>query len=199
MKQARRSTAQGATKIKKKRVGCLITQEQAADASGMSFWTYRRLEVGDLRDPGIRLVVNVALALSPTEKLPDALESIWEKHWPIPTQGLSQEEEIGEKQAFSWLSQLRDAAGLSQEAVAGELGISSRAYRDLELGRMGRILNPRISLLVRAADLYDLPLDQICEPEWLAWTRFKTGGADKPGDLDDLRAEAAPFLPPFSP
>ena len=49
---------------------------------------------------------------------------------------------------------LRRERGLTQAAVAKEVGLSPRGYQDLELGRM-----PKYETLLRIADFYQVSVD----------------------------------------
>ena len=55
------------------------------------------------------------------------------------------------------LQKLRKAKNLKQQELADALGISLRAYRYYESGER----EPQVSLLVRMADFFDLPLDEL--------------------------------------
>ena len=55
-----------------------VTQQEMADATGISTATYWRLEHGRLSDPPIRLLANCALALG--VELEDLIEDEW-RQW----------------------------------------------------------------------------------------------------------------------
>jgi transcriptional regulator with XRE-family HTH domain len=55
-----------------------VTQQEMADATGMSGSTYWRLEHGRLPDPPIRLLANCALALG--VRVEDLIEDEW-REW----------------------------------------------------------------------------------------------------------------------
>jgi len=191
--QPRRSTVKAETKIARRRIRQFITQRQAAEAAGLAYWTYRRLEAGDLSDPGIRPVVNIALALrDPDEDLWSSLAELWEDCWP-QAEWLTADDIADPEVGATRLRGSRDAAGRTQEELAAELGITARAYRSLESGKSD---NPRLSLLVRAANFLGLALHEVCEERWLRWKQFPKHGAPGPGDLEELRAMGATLLPP---
>ena len=52
---------------------------------------------------------------------------------------------------------LRKARGLSQTAVANEIGIALRTYQYYERGER----EPQLSTLIRLADFYRIPLDEL--------------------------------------
>lgn len=52
---------------------------------------------------------------------------------------------------------LRKARGLSQAAVANESGIALRTYQYYERGER----EPQLSTLIRLADFYRIPLDEL--------------------------------------
>ena len=56
---------------------------------------------------------------------------------------------------------LRKARGLSQTAVANEIGIALRTYQYYERGER----EPQLSILIRLADFYRIPLDELVERE----------------------------------
>lgn len=63
-----------------------------------------------------------------------------------------------EKMTFSEnLLQLRTAKNMTQKAVAGEVGISWRAYQNYERG----VQEPSLSALVALADFFDISLDEL--------------------------------------
>ena len=49
---------------------------------------------------------------------------------------------------------LRGEQGLTQAEVAREVGLSTRGYQDLELGRL-----PKYETLLRIADFYEVSVD----------------------------------------
>ncbi len=53
--------------------------------------------------------------------------------------------------------QLRKSKGLSQIAVAQEIGVASRVYQEYEYGRS----EPRMSNLVKIADIFGVSLDYL--------------------------------------
>src|SRR5581483_9662608 len=179
-RQPRRSTTKNPTKIAERRVEQVITQRQAAAATGIPFWTYQRLESGDLLDPGLRHVINTALALRyPGEDLWAAIGKLWEDYWPEqPWLTVERPEELP---ANRRLRSARTTAGWSQVEVAASLGISERAYRWLESGTTD---NPRLVPLARCAILFDVTLHEVCEEQWLQWMVFARHGTTRPGDLD---------------
>ena len=55
------------------------------------------------------------------------------------------------------LLQLREDRGVSQTAVAKEIGVSSRIYQDYEYGKS----EPKMSNLVSIADFFGVSLDYL--------------------------------------
>ena len=55
------------------------------------------------------------------------------------------------------LRQLRKSKGISQIAIAKEIGVSSRIYQEYEYGKS----EPKMSNLVRIADIFDVSLDYL--------------------------------------
>jgi transcriptional regulator with XRE-family HTH domain len=55
-----------------------VNQQEMADAVGVSLSTYRRLERGQIDDPGVRILHNCAIALGVT--LYDIIPAEW-SHW----------------------------------------------------------------------------------------------------------------------
>ena len=55
------------------------------------------------------------------------------------------------------LIQLRKDRGISQIALAKEIGISSRIYQEYEYGKS----EPKMSNLVKIADIFDVSLDYL--------------------------------------
>ena len=73
-------TATATTKLAALRVEKGVTQQEMADATGISTATYWRLEHGHIEDPPIRLLNNCALALGVrVEKL---IEDEW-REWLV--------------------------------------------------------------------------------------------------------------------
>ena len=52
---------------------------------------------------------------------------------------------------------LRNTAGLTQSEVANKIGIAQQTYAGYESGRH----QPNVEILIRLADVYDMPLDYI--------------------------------------
>lgn len=75
MERYRRSQSQTASRLTLARIARGVTQEDLADKVGVSWKTIRRLEANKIRDPGVRLLGNCALALNVT------LESLIEPAW----------------------------------------------------------------------------------------------------------------------
>lgn len=71
----RPSRANRATKLAELRIAHGLTQRQLAERTGISIAHYRRLERDELRDPGVRALSNLAIALGVT------LEDLVEDHW----------------------------------------------------------------------------------------------------------------------
>lgn len=63
----------------------------------------------------------------------------------------------------------RVAAGHTQAYMSENTGIPLRTYRRLE---NGELVNPPIRYLVNCAIALNVPLEDVCEDEWLRWTRF---------------------------
>jgi transcriptional regulator with XRE-family HTH domain len=63
------------TKLARARMGRGVTQEELAEAIGISVVTYRRLERGRMDNPPLRYLQNAALALGVD------LAAIWEDEW----------------------------------------------------------------------------------------------------------------------
>ncbi|HEX5247802.1 MAG TPA: helix-turn-helix transcriptional regulator [Gaiellaceae bacterium] len=149
--------------------------------------------MGELDDPAICLVVNVALGLSyPEEDLWAAMAVLWEDRWPQPeylTGEVIHDAHLGKTR----LRTLRESAGRTQEEMADALAITERAYRTIENDEQD---SPRLWHLVRAANFLGVSLHEVCEERWLLWTKFPKGGADGPGDLDAMRAAGVTLLPP---
>ena len=62
------------------------------------------------------------------------------------------------KMTFSeHILQLRKAKGISQTALASEIGVSWRAYQTYERG----LREPQMSTLIALADFYDLSVDEL--------------------------------------
>ena len=53
--------------------------------------------------------------------------------------------------------QLRTQRGLKQSDIAKAIGVTVRAYQAYEYGKS----EPRMAVLIRLADFYDLPLDEL--------------------------------------
>jgi transcriptional regulator with XRE-family HTH domain len=58
---------------------------------------------------------------------------------------------------------------IKQEAMSERAGIPLRTYQRLEAGK---IPNPPIRYLVNCAIVLGVELEDVCEPEWLRWTKF---------------------------
>jgi putative transcriptional regulator len=59
------------------------------------------------------------------------------------------------------LKALREAAGLSQGECATALGVSRQTVISIEKGHF----DPRLSLAFRISRFFDVPVDQVFEPE----------------------------------
>jgi transcriptional regulator with XRE-family HTH domain len=66
------------TKLARVRMARGVTQEELADAIGVSVPTYRRLELGNVDNPGLRYLFNAALALG--VELDELIEDSW-REW----------------------------------------------------------------------------------------------------------------------
>lgn len=55
------------------------------------------------------------------------------------------------------LTQLRKDKGISQSALAKEIGVSPRTYQDYEYGAR----EPQVAIFSRIADFYDVSLDYL--------------------------------------
>lgn len=71
----RPSRANRVTKIAELRIAAGLTQRQLSERTGVSIAHYRRLERDELRDPGVRTLSNVAIALGVQ------IEDLVEEHW----------------------------------------------------------------------------------------------------------------------
>lgn len=71
----RPSRANRSTKLAELRLERGLTQRQLASSTGVSIASYRRLERDEIRDPGVRTLSNLAIALG----VP--LEYLIEDHW----------------------------------------------------------------------------------------------------------------------
>jgi DNA-binding XRE family transcriptional regulator len=78
--RARRSQIQTATKLALARINRGVSQQDLADAVGVSLKTIERLEANKIRDPHLRIVSNCALALK--VKLEDVIEPSW-REWHV--------------------------------------------------------------------------------------------------------------------
>ena len=67
------------------------------------------------------------------------------------------------------LASLRVEKNVAQSEMSRRTGISLNTYRRIERGEMA---NPPIRYLTNIAIALSVPLEQICEPEWLEWTVF---------------------------
>lgn len=76
----RPSRANRSTKLAELRLERGITQRQLAASTGVSIASYRRLERDELRDPGIRTLSNLAIALG--VPLEDLIEDRW-REWMV--------------------------------------------------------------------------------------------------------------------
>jgi transcriptional regulator with XRE-family HTH domain len=77
----------------------------------------------------------------------------------------------------------RAAGGLTQAYMSEETGIPMRTYRRLE---NGELKNPPLRYLVNCAIALDFPLEDVCEDEWLRWTKF-SAEAKRPTNRLKLR------------
>ena len=55
------------------------------------------------------------------------------------------------------ITQLRKKKGISQNAIAKEIGVSSRTYQDYEYGAR----EPQVNIFCRIADFYGVSLDYL--------------------------------------
>ena len=55
------------------------------------------------------------------------------------------------------LTQLRKSKGVSQSALAKEIGVSPRTYQDYEYGER----EPQVTIFSRIADFFDVSLDYL--------------------------------------
>ncbi len=69
------------TRLARVRMSRGVTQEELADAIGISGPTYRRLERGKMTSPPLGYLVNAAMALGVT--LDDVIEDGWRKWHPL--------------------------------------------------------------------------------------------------------------------
>lgn len=77
----------------------------------------------------------------------------------------------------SRLHQVRWSQRETQETMSRKTGIGLRAYRRLE---NGELKNPPIRYLVNCARVLRVELEDVCNPEWLAWTEFEAGVKEPP-------------------
>jgi transcriptional regulator with XRE-family HTH domain len=68
-------------------------------------------------------------------------------------------------QADSKLARVRVESGVTRADLAEAIYISLRTLQELESGGVG---NPGIKTLTRIAYALDVPIEKICEDEWLA-------------------------------
>jgi len=64
------------------------------------------------------------------------------------------------------LREVRDALGFNQDEAALRTGLSLRTYQRLEAGELE---NPPIRHLTNCALGFGVELEEVCQPEWLAW------------------------------
>lgn len=67
--------AKAETKLARVRMARGVTQDELAEAIGISVPTYRRLELNTLPNPGLRYLINAALALG--VELDEVLDDEW--------------------------------------------------------------------------------------------------------------------------
>ncbi|MQA97427.1 MAG: tetratricopeptide repeat protein [Streptosporangiales bacterium] len=91
------------------------------------------------------------------------------------------------------LRALRRRAGLTQEALAGRSGLSDRAIRDLERGRVSRPRRATIDLLVRALGLDPGDADRLRMAAW-AERRAEPGPGSVIPPPSQLPADIADFV-----
>ena len=90
------------------------------------------------------------------------------------------------------IAQLRLEHNLTQAAVAYAIGIPLSSYRKLERGRQR---SPNLRVLVNLSLLYDVPLESILHPWWLAWEGELSSEKywqPKRIPLDELRSQFNP-------
>jgi DNA-binding XRE family transcriptional regulator len=73
-------------------------------------------------------------------------------------------------QSDTRLAALRTKRGLTQAQFAEPIGLSIATYQRLEEGRME---NPPIRYLANAAIALNVDLEEVCEPEWLRWSKLR--------------------------
>jgi transcriptional regulator with XRE-family HTH domain len=76
------------------------------------------------------------------------------------------------------LAAVRVERNVPQSEMSRRTGISLNTYRRIE---RGEITNPPIRYLTNIAIALDVPLEQICEPEWFDWTVFDERAREAPG------------------
>ncbi len=59
------------------------------------------------------------------------------------------------------LRELREQAGLSQAECAGSLGVTRQTVISIEKGHF----DPRLSLAFRISQLFDVPVDEVFQPD----------------------------------
>lgn len=84
---------------------------------------------------------------------------------------------VREQPAHTNLARVRQRAGLTQQQLAKLSGLSLANLRRLERGELP---NPPIRYLSNLALVLDVPLGEICEPEWLGWSRLAGVGSKPP-------------------
>lgn len=72
---ARRGASSAATKLAATRLRRGMTQREVADATGISYATYQRLERGEIDNPPLRYLTNCALVLG--VRVGDLIEDEW--------------------------------------------------------------------------------------------------------------------------
>lgn len=75
------------------------------------------------------------------------------------------------------LARTRMSRGVTQEELAGAVGISVPTYRRLE---RGEVRNPKLGQLVNCAIALGVELDALIEDEWREWLPFDARAATPP-------------------
>jgi transcriptional regulator with XRE-family HTH domain len=78
------------------------------------------------------------------------------------------------------LEELRRFAGIKQEQMSLMTGIPLCTYQRLE---NGKLTNPPIRYLTNCAVALGVPLEEVCELDWINWTRLENGPAAPPRKL----------------
>lgn len=81
------------------------------------------------------------------------------------------------------LARVRMSRGVTQEELAGAVGISIPTYRRLE---RGEAKNPKLRHLTNCAIALGVEMDDLIEDEWREWLPFDQGAAATPPEPDEF-------------